>query len=379
MRHKDQYPKILAHYLVAIFVILFFCFVFPKLIRFFMPIVIGWCISILANPIVQFMEKRIRILRKHSSVLIMILALAAVIGVLYGTISVLVKEGIQFINDLPELYEEISAEMMILGDRLQGFTGHLPSGIQTGIQEITANMGKYMSGLLQGLELPSVSQAGKMVKGVAETAFMVIIAILSAYFFLAERESMLRVYRKLVPESFQKKISFISKSLKRAVGGYFKAQIKIMILVAVILFVFFEFLDVHYSFLLALAIAFLDLLPFFGTGAILWPWMAYAFVTGDYRMGIVLLAAYVVCQIVRQVVQPKMVGDSIGVSPFMTLIFMFIGYRIKGVLGLIIGIPVGMVLIGFYKSGVFDSLISGGKIIGEDIQEYLSRPFEKES
>ena len=148
-------------------------------------------------------------------------------------------------------------------------------------------------------------------------------------------------------------------------------------LVAVILFVFFEFLDVHYSFLLALAIAFLDLLPFFGTGAVLWPWMAYAFLTGNYLMGILLLAAYVVCQVVRQVVQPKMVGDSIGVSPFMTLIFMFIGYRVKGIFGLIIGIPVGMILIGFYKSGVFDSMICGAKIIGEDIQEYLSQPLKE--
>lgn len=376
MRHKDQYGKILAHYLVAIFVTLFFGFIFPKLIRFFMPIVIGWCISILANPIVQFMEKRVRILRKHSSVLIMILALAAVIGVLYGTIAVLVKEGMQFLTDLPEIYEEISREMMILGDRLQGITSHFPTGIQSGFQEITSNMGEYLSDLLQGMKLPSFSQAGKMVKGVAEIVFMAIITILSAYFFLAERESILSVYRKLVPESFQRKLAFISNSLKKAVGGYFKAQVKIMILVAIILFVFFEFLDVHYSFLLALAIAFLDLLPFFGTGAVLWPWMAYAFLTGNIRMGIVLLAAYVVCQVVRQIVQPKMVGDSIGVSPFMTLIFMFIGYRIKGLLGLIIGIPVGMVLIGFYKSGVFDSLIAGARMVGEDIQEYLSLPFE---
>lgn len=377
MRHKDQYKKILAHYLVAILVVLFFYFVFPKLIRFFMPIVIGYCISVLANPLVQFMEKRVRILRKHSSVLIIILALAAVIGVLYGTTSLLIKEGMQFLSDLPELYKEISGELMILGDRLQGITSHLPEGIQNGFKEITANMGKYVSDILQGMELPGFSEAGKMVKGVAEIAFMVVIAILSSYFFLAERESILGVYRRFVPDSFQKKIAFITNSLKKAVGGYFKAQLKIMMLVAVILFVFFEFLDVHYSFLLALAIAFLDLLPFFGTGAVLWPWMAYAFLTGNYLMGILLLAAYVVCQVVRQVVQPKMVGDSIGVSPFMTLIFMFIGYRVKGIFGLIIGIPVGMILIGFYKSGVFDSMICGAKIIGEDIQEYLSQPLKE--
>ena len=65
-----------------------------------------------------------------------------------------------------------------------------------------------------------------------------------------------------------------------------------------------------------------------------------------------------------------MVGDSIGISPLSTLIFMFIGYRISGVLGMIIGIPIGMALISFYRMGAFDRLFRGIEIIVTDINEY---------
>ena len=95
----------------------------------------------------------------------------------------------------------------------------------------------------------------------------------------------------------------------------------------------------------------------------MWPWCAYEVISGRYVTAVVLFIFYLICQVVRQVLQPKMVGDSIGISPLSTLIFMFFGYRIAGVIGMIVGIPVGMVLTSFYKEGVFDNLIRGTRIL----------------
>ena len=72
----------------------------------------------------------------------------------------------------------------------------------------------------------------------------------------------------------------------------------------------------------------------------------------------------------KQMLQPKMVGDSIGLNPLLTLFFMFVGYRFGGIFGMIIGIPVGMVLVNFYRVGIFDRLIRGFKIIANSINEY---------
>ncbi|MDF2845813.1 MAG: hypothetical protein K0R00_4239, partial [Herbinix sp.] len=114
----------------------------------------------------------------------------------------------------------------------------------------------------------------------------------------------------------------------------------------------------------------LDLLPVFGTGAILWPWAIMDMLSGNYFRAIGLVVIYLICQIVKQVLQPKMVGDSIGLHPLATLIFMYIGYRFYGILGIIIGIPVGMVLVNLYRIGVFERIIRGFKIIAQDLNDF---------
>ncbi len=175
---------------------------------------------------------------------------------------------------------------------------------------------------------------------------------------------------KVMPDSVKRYSRMIIDSFKKAVGGYFKAQFKIMLILIVIMFVGFEFLDIGYSFLLALLIAFLDFLPVFGTGAVFWPWLVVDIVVGDYTQAIFLGILYLVCQLVKQILQPKMVGDSVGINPLAALFYMFVGYRIGGILGMIIGIPVGMIIVSLYQAGMFNQLIKGTKIMINDINEF---------
>ena len=164
----------------------------------------------------------------------------------------------------------------------------------------------------------------------------------------------------------------VKATFSKAFGGYFKAQLKIMVVILAIVFAGLLIMRVRYSFLLAFAIAFLDMLPVFGTGTIMWPWMVIELVDGNFPRLIGLLVIYIICQVVRQVLQPKMVGDSIGMNPLLTLLFMFIGYRVGGMLGLIIGIPVGMVIMNFYEAGIFDDIIADIRTVVDDINKFRS-------
>ena len=157
----------------------------------------------------------------------------------------------------------------------------------------------------------------------------------------------------------------------RALAGYIKACFQIMTTVFIILFVIFGgIMHVKYASLLALLTAFLDFLPFLGTGIIITPWAIYCAITGEYVNVIILVVTYVICLLAHRLLEPKLVGDSVGMSPFATLISMFIGYRLIGMLGLILGIPVGMVIMAFREKGMFESYIRGVKILAKDIDEY---------
>ena len=132
----------------------------------------------------------------------------------------------------------------------------------------------------------------------------------------------------------------------------------------------FSILKVKYAFFIAIGVAFLDLLPFFGTGTVLLPWAVIKFLSGDYKMVIGLLIIWGVGQLARQLIQPKIVGESVGLSPIPTLILLFLGYKVGGVFGMIIAVPIGIIVLNMYQEGVFDTTLNSLKILYASLSNF---------
>ena len=335
MKQSTKYLKILVNLMVALVTILCLCFLLPKFLVFFMPFVIGWIISMIANPLVRFLEKRVKIVRKHGSMMIIIGVLAAVIGLGYLGISRLVTEAGHLITNLPQMYANLQEDFEEIGENLEVFYHRLPKDTQENLEEAGTELTGYLGGLVQAIGEPTFDAAGNFVKNVPGTL-----------------------------------VAIIMSNLKCAVGGYFKAQFKIMGVVYVLLVIGLFILKVDFVLLVAFLIAFLDMLPFFGTGTVLWPWAAIKILSGDYQIAIGLMILYAVTQIVRQVIQPKIVGDTIGMNPLATLIFMYIGYKVSSIAGMIIAVPLGMILINLYQAGVFENQIRCVRELVNDINEF---------
>lgn len=370
MNKPKIYARILVNFLLTLAGILLVVLLGPKLISFFMPFVIAFFISSIANPIVRFMEKKIKIARKYSSVLMIVLVLGVVVGVLYLLVAFLVKQVLNLYEDRFILYNEVVTILDNFTDNLGGVFELLPMGLQETLSNLQDSLAVWAENFVASIELPGISAVGSYVGNVVEVIFVAIITILAAYFLTAERDNMADWLSRVMPESVKRYYKMILDSFKKAVGGYFKAQFKIMIILVIIMFVGFEILDIAYSLLLAFVIAFLDFLPVFGTGAVFWPWLVVDIVVGDYKQAIFLGILYLVCQLVKQILQPKMVGDSVGINPLAALFYMFVGYRFGGIIGMIIGIPVGMIIVSLYQAGLFDQLVKGFKILVHDLNEF---------
>ena len=341
MKQSTKYLKILVNLMVALVTILCLCFLLPKFLVFFMPFVIGWIISMIANPLVRFLEKRVKIVRKHGSMMIIIGVLAAVIGLGYLGISRLVTEAGHLITNLPQMYANLQEDFEEIGENLEVFYHRLPKDTQENLEEAGTELTGYLGGLVQAIGEPTFDAAGNFVKNVPGTLVAIIMSLLSAYFFTAERDAILAELKKAAPS-----------------GVY--------VLLVIGLFI----LKVDFVLLVAFLIAFLDMLPFFGTGTVLWPWAAIKILSGDYQIAIGLMILYAVTQIVRQVIQPKIVGDTIGMNPLATLIFMYIGYKVSSIAGMIIAVPLGMILINLYQAGVFENQIRCVRELVNDINEF---------
>lgn len=364
------YIKIVVNYILAALAVLFIFLILPRILAFFMPFVVGWIIAMIANPMVKFLEKKVKLLRKHSSAIIIVVVIALTAGAIYMFFSIVARQISSLMKDLPAILRQMGSELSALSDRISRFTGSMPESIQKMMDKAISGIGEKITNFTGEDGFISFSFAGGFLKGVAEGFLLVIVSIISAYFFIVKKEELTAGFNKLIPPSASEGWRIIFYNFRVAVGGYFKAQFKIMLLLIVVMFAGFEILNVGYSFLLALGIAFLDFLPVFGTGAVLWPWAIVDLVMGNYMRAIGLVVIYLICQILKQILQPKMVADSIGISPLATLLFMYTGYQLYGVLGMILGIPIGMVIVNLYRVGMFDLLIKGFKILVHDINEF---------
>lgn len=370
MKKSLLYTKILVNIIISIVFLALAIFLLPRLVGFFLPFVIGWIIAMIANPLVKFLEKRLKIVRKWSSVVIIIVVLVGVTVVLYFLGSALFTQAKNFVGDLQKNYGGVDTSLRNFTSDLQEKYTFIPDKVIDSINEFTTQLDDTVSNWIKGIAMPDISDASNLVKGVADGMFFFIITVISSYFFIAEKDHIMEKFKESLPVSVEEYWTMITNNFTHAVGGYFKAQLKIMVVITAILFVGFLILRVNYAILLAFGIAFLDFLPVFGTGAVIWPWTILSLINGEYRMVIGLLILYLTCQIVKQVLQPKMVGDSIGLSPLWTLIFLYIGYKIGGLLGIILGIPIGMIIVSLYKSGAFDRITRGIKIIINDLNEF---------
>lgn len=349
------YLKVILNILTALVILLLCIFLLPKCIYFFLPFVIGWFIACIASPVVRFFEEKLKVKRKGASVIVIVAVLAGVIFLVYAVGSKIIQELIGFINELPKLWEGVMVEFNQIGANLQGVYNRLPADMQNTLSNIGTEMGTFFSNRMEDAGTPTFEAVGNVVSQIPDIFLGSIMCILSAYFFVADKSYMSDMAKKYVPDSIRYRFDLIRRSLRKAVGGYFKAQLKIEFWVYLLLVIGLLALHVRYALLVALGIAFMDLLPVFGTGTIMIPWAIIEILGKNYKMAVGLLIVWCVGQLVRQMIQPKIVGDSMGMDAIPTLFLLFIGYKAAGVLGMILAVPIGIIVVNLYEEGVFDT------------------------
>ena len=376
MKKSTKYLKIFTNLIYVIAVICILVFAIPKLLGFFAPFVVGFVLSLIANPMVRFLENRINIKRKYGSAIMIVTVVGIIVLACYGLIIALVSGLNEFVDYIPTLYNDASVELTKAAQVLQDILNKLPLKNDVDFTSFGESLGSWVTSLIAGLDTQSVAAVGDVAKSLPNILVGIIVGVLATYFFIADHDKLSQMMHKYCPALFSGNSLLVYRELIRVVWGYFKAQFKIMGVMYIVLAVGLSIIGVKYGWIWAAGIAFLDMLPVFGTGFILWPWTVIKLLSGNYGMAAGMLVIYAICQVTHQMIQPKLIGDSVDLNPFATLFFMFIGYKLKGMLGMIIAIPIGMILIQLYTLGAFDTAIWCVKEIVKDFNEF--RRIEKE-
>lgn len=365
-----RYSKAVVNLAIAFVLFLLIVWLLPKALVFFSPFVAGWIIALIAGPMVRFFEEKVKIKRKVGSAFVIIVVIALVVLLIYGLGAQLINQVVGLIGALPDMWAGMESDFSNIGRSLSVILERLPEDMQMKLNDFITTIGGYLGDFFGKIGTPTIAAAGNFAKQLPAIFIGLIMALLSSYFFVAEREQINEWFRKHAPASIQEQYRIIRSSLVKSVGGYFKAQLKIEVWMYVLLLIGLGVLRVDYYALIALVIAFMDFLPFLGTGTVLIPWAVIRILTADYKVAIGLLIIWGGGQLARQLIQPKIVGDSMGVAPLPTLFLLYIGYKVGSVVGMIVAVPLGILVYSMYQEGAFETTKNSVMILVAGINRF---------
>lgn len=365
-----HYGKIFLNLSITLLLTAFVVFAIPQILLFFIPFVIGGIIAWVSNPLVGFFERKIKIRRKAMSVALIVLVIGLVSFLIYGVISFLVREISGFLETLPSVWAAVEATVASVGNKANRLYINLPIEIKNSFENFFVSLNTDIGKFISKISEPTVSAVGNFAMNLPSFIVGTIMCFMSAYFFIVERSEILIFIKKITPKFILRKWHIVYSSLSKALGGYIKAQFKIEARIFVLVFIGLLVLRVKYAVLIALIIALVDILPVFGMGAILLPWSIIEFLREDFTTAIGLCILWGIGNVVRQIIQPKIVGDTVGLATLPTLFLIYIGWKFGGMLGMIMSVPLGILLVNLVKAGVFDSLVESTKILANDITAF---------
>ena len=316
-----------------------------KLSVFYMPFLIAFIIYLLIEPLIKFFMKKMKLNRKLSSIIIFLIIFSIIIGgVVWGIVS-LVSEATNLLEMLNlyinKAYTQIQENISKINIEKLSISKDILELFKNSSQEILVKISNWMTNFL--------TKFINVITSIPTISIYIAITIMSLYFMCTDKIYMLDFLEHHMPQKWVQKIGKHIREITSSLGGYLKAEAILIIISFIIsligLYVFKIFgMNIKYPLLIALGIGFVDALPILGSGAVMVPWAVISALNGDIKLGISIVVLWIIMSIVRQFLEPKIVSGKIGIHPIFTLIAMYTGFKLIGVMGMLVG-PIVLIIL----------------------------------
>ena len=330
-----------------------FYFSVKYVLGWLMPFIIGFVISLALRPVISWVVDRLKLGRKLAAVVIVLIGYA-VFGTVFTLLTIeLVSLLGRLFSNLPDFFtNSIMPALSNLGNSFDNLLDRMP---EEWVEMIKLAQTSITSALMNGVtEISKVglNSLAEIAKGIPGFLIALVFTILSSFFISQNYYGVTHFIAAQLPPRATKVIVAGKAAIASTVGAYVRAYAKIMLVTFVELTIGFLIIGIANPLPLAFGIAIFDILPVFGTGGVLIPWILIDLLLGEYSQALGLLIIYGVITVVRNFIEPKIVGDQLGLNPVVSIIAIYLGYRWFGVLGMIM-MPVSVALaITLHNKGV---------------------------
>lgn len=301
------------------------------------PFLMGLVVAIFLERIIQALMKYARIGRGLAAATVCTLFTASMLGFFYLVGFKIVSELMQFWKDAPDYLNNAQRFLEDTTEKTRTFYNTLPAGIakqmqtlvETGINTVTENVKEIVT-MLSGYFLG-------IAKTIPNLFVFFVVFVVGLYLISYGLPTLRKSFLQLFENKSQSKVISVLADLRRALLGFMFAQLLISLLTYVVTLIGLLFLRVDYPLAIALLIIVVDVLPVLGTSAVLVPWALYCVLAGNVFLGVGLLILLVIIMLFRRLIEPKIIGNAVGINALAALVSMYIGFKLVGVVGLFLG------------------------------------------
>lgn len=297
-----------------------------------LPFLLGWGLAALAEPGVRFLVKRLRLRRGFAAAVVVTAAILGIVTILVLLAAFGYRESVELIHRLPGVMEELTAGISVVRDWTLQLVGRAPAGIAGVLEETVRDLFAGGSVLITKVTDKVLGFAGSVMGGISGGALLVGTAVVSAYLISAQYPAL---GQRLKSTAVCQWISRIWVRMRRVVGSWLRAQLRLSGVTFLVVWAGFLLLGVEHSFFGALGTAVVDAVPMLGTGIVLIPWAVLMLVQGNTARGLGLAAVWLAAMLNRSALEPRLVGKHLGINPLVTLAALYAGFQIWGVGGMI--------------------------------------------
>jgi len=339
--------KIFLKFIILSIVVVLSVYALFKLSLFIAPFVIAFLISSLIEPINLFFMKKLNISRKTATAFSLILVLLFLGTVVTLTVSKFISELFNLSSLMPSYIADIYQSINALMKKSAEIYPVLPEGFTKAVDVIVSNLSIALMQMFDSF----IKRILNTAISIPQMMLFILVSILSTYFLSCDRTKINNFIKSQLPANWISKFISVRDDMFSALFGYLRAQLILMLITFLQLYIGFLFIGVKQPLSLAALICLIDALPILGTGSVLLPWSIYEFIMGNFNQGLSIIVVYVVVFMVRQIIEPKLVSQQIGVHPLITLFAMYFGLQLFGVMGMILG-PITAIFLKNVFSGV---------------------------
>ena len=309
-------------------------------IRFFLPLfspfLLGTLLALAAEPMVSFLQKRLRLPRGISAGIGVSLAFTLLSLVVLCLCGLLIRKLGQLGSVLPDLGQTAKTGFTLIQDRLLQLSSHTPESLRPMLQQTVNRFFSDGAAFLDKAISYLLGLAGTLLTQVPDSALSLGTAVISAFLISAKLPRLRRWILRRIPRERLQSLAAAFRRIRRILAGWLTAQCKLAGVSFVILFLGLVILQIPHALLWAFIISLVDALPVLGTGTVLLPWSLVCFLQGDPPRALGLVSTYVVVTLTRSMLEPKFLGRHLGLDPLTTLVALYIGFRLWGIGGMIL-------------------------------------------